>query len=173
MWLRGFRVLNDFMKQLSSYNLFNCLLPGVIFVVAVERFTTIVMTPSNLLVAAFVYYFVGMIISRVGSLVLEPALKQVRFVRFAAYSKFVAASKTDSKLEVLSETNNSYRTMLSCALLIGLVVLWERVIIVAVPGVAAWGAPLLATGTIALFLFAYRKQSSYIRQRVEANAADK
>ena len=164
--------MNDFMKQLSSYNLFNCLLPGVVFVVAVEGLTTLDLSPDNLLIAAFVYYFIGMVIGRVGSLVLEPALKKAKFVRFALYSQFVAASKVDAKLEVLSETNNSYRTMLSCGLLIGLVVLWERVIVVAAPGLAPWGVPLLSVGVITLFLFAYRKQSSYIRERVEANGVE-
>ena len=69
---------------------------------------------ADTLVAVFAYYFMGLVISRIGSLMIEPTLKKVGFLKSADYSKFVLASKTDNKLDVLSETNNMYRTL--CAL---------------------------------------------------------
>jgi hypothetical protein len=37
-------------------------------------------------------------------------LKKISFLKFALYSDFVSASKNDTKLGVLSEADNMYRT---------------------------------------------------------------
>src|SRR6266536_4329452 len=101
----------NIVDKLSSYNLFNYLLSGVLFVVLAAAFTKYNFIQSNILLGAFLYYFFGLIISRFGSLVLEPLLKRVRFVRFAGYDDFVKASKTDEQITLLSEVNNTYRTL--------------------------------------------------------------
>ena len=62
----------------------------------------------------FLYYFLGLVVSRFGSLVIGPLLKSFSFIKFADYRAFIDASKKDTQIEVLSEANNSYRTL--CAL---------------------------------------------------------
>jgi hypothetical protein len=123
---------------------------------------------ANIAVMFFVYYFAGLVISRVGSLLLEPAMKWIGFVRFASYKDFVSATRKDSKIEVLSEQNNVYRTL--CTMLVGLALL--KAYDVAVP---LWNLPGRTIVGIALFLlfaFSYRKQVEYIRQRVELAKRD-
>lgn len=73
--------MNDLLNKLSSYNLFNNLLPGIVFVILLNHFTEFEIKQDNLLLAAFLYYFIGMTISRVSSVVLEPLLKKLKFVR--------------------------------------------------------------------------------------------
>ena len=60
------------------------------------------------------YYFIGLIIIRIGSLAIEPALKRIRFVKFTSYTEFVKALKSDSKIDILSEINNYLRSLLTC-----------------------------------------------------------
>ncbi|MGI5868301.1 MAG: hypothetical protein ACOX9C_02505 [Kiritimatiellia bacterium] len=160
--------MKDVLDKLSSYNIFNYLLPGVVFVALAELFLSRSFIQKDVLVGLFFYYFIGMIISRVGSLVVEPLLKKTSFVCFAAYADFVNVTKTDPKVEVLSEQNNMYRTF--CALFILLIFLriyeaiedWCPVIKKATPFIAV-------IFLVILFLFSYRKQTLYITKRVEAN----
>ena len=50
-------LMTDLIKKLSSYNLFNYLLPGVVFVALSHAFTGYSFVHDNLLIAAFLYYF--------------------------------------------------------------------------------------------------------------------
>ena len=112
--------MKDLVSKLTSYNLFNYLLPGAVFVVLAEDFTSYTFRQDELFVAFFAYYFIGLVISRVGSLIVEPGLQRVGFVQFAPYAEFVRRSKEDPKLELLSEANNTYRTLLSVFVSLGL-----------------------------------------------------
>ena len=160
--------MNELLGKLSSYNLFNYLLPGVVFVAAATAFTSYSFVQADLLIGAFVYYFTGMAISRFGSLVVEPLLKRFSFLRFANYRDFVAASKIDPKIDLLSETNNTYRSLFATLLLLAGLVGWERLEIL-VPALRAWAGPLLLIALLLVFLFSYKKQTSYVARRVEAN----
>jgi hypothetical protein len=99
--------LKDLLSKLSSYNLFNYLLPGIIFVVLAKELTRFFFVQDDIILGAFLYYFIGMVISRFGSLIIEPLLKKISLLKFADYGDFVTASKKDEKIELLSEVNNS------------------------------------------------------------------
>ena len=98
--------MKELFDKLSSYNIFNYLFPGVLFAVLANNLTSYKVLMDNILIGAFVYYFIGLVVSRVGSLILEPLLKLVRILHFASYKDFVRASKIDGKIELLSEINN-------------------------------------------------------------------
>ena len=156
--------MKDFLDKLSSYNLFNYLLPGVIFVTMLNHFTDYNLIQKDLLTGVFLYYFLGMVVSRFGSVIIEPLLKKIKFLKFSDYKKFISASQKDTKIEVLSEVNNTYRTLTSMLILklyhfaeikIGISHQVSRYLIVCV--------------ILLMFIFSYRKQTNYINARVEAN----
>ncbi|MDE0209173.1 MAG: hypothetical protein OXJ64_04755 [Boseongicola sp.] len=157
--------MDGLLDKISSYNIFNYLLPGSLFAVIADAVTDYRFIQEDIIVGLFLYYFIGLVVSRIGSLVIEPVLKAVRFVTFVDYRKFVEASKADSKIDVLSETNNMYRTLCALFLLLLLVVLFDKFapllpwLVDAVPYIT--GVALLV-----MFLFAYRKQTAYIVGRV-------
>jgi len=162
----------NLLEKLSSYNIFNNLLPGVVFVSLGENLQVLKINHDNWVELAFLYYFIGMVISRIGSLVLEPFLKKVKLLKFADYSKFVIANRIDSKVEVLSETNNTYRTLATVALLILAAEGKSKL------GIAAhWSAEtetiILVVVIFLLFVLSYRKQSNYITKRVDTLTATK
>ena len=160
--------MSDFMAKLSSYELLNYLLTGMVFVALTSYFTSFNFVQGNVLFAVFVYYLIGMLISRVGSLIVEPILKKSGFVRFAPYKDFIAASAKDSKLETLSEANNIYRSLLAacmCVLLLRLLEAVERWR----PAISVANSWVLLLAILLILLFSYRKQTRYVRQRVEAN----
>ncbi len=161
-------MMKEIIEKISSYNLFNYLLPGIIFVYLISTITTINIIQENLLIGAFLYYFIGLIISRIGSVIIEPLLRKSKFVRFAEYSDFVKYSQQDSKIDTLSESNNMYRTLISmflCLLILKgyswLADKWEinnKMSIV-----------ILVVSLLILFLFSYKKQTNYITKRIEAH----
>lgn len=157
--------MKDLLDKLSSYNIFNYLLPGIIFVVLAEKLTLFSFVQKNIVLGVFLYYFIGLVISRIGSLFIEPILKKMKFITFASYSEFVSASKEDAKLDTLSEVNNMYRTF--CSLFMFLIILkCYELISTKYPVVTGWNSEMLAIGLLALFLFAYKKQTNYITTRV-------
>lgn len=152
--------------KLSSYNLFNNLLPGIIISTIITKMIISINFTFNLLESLFLYYFVGMIISRIGSLIVEPACRYCHFVRYAEYSLYLDAIKIDQSISILLETNNMYRTFLTGILII---LLFEIYSIAEIAGKTFCGEKLnliIVIGMILLFAFSYRKQTSYIRKRI-------
>jgi hypothetical protein len=162
--------MSELLDKISSYNLFNYLFPGVIFAFAASKLTHYSFLEKEVLVAAFVYYFIGMVISRVGSLLIEPALKYSKFIHFVEYKKFVSASKKDPELELLSEVNNTFRTL--CALFVSLLVLkaYEK-LAQHFPWFESHGLLILSIFLLLMFGFSYRKQTRYVTKRIQATDA--
>ena len=98
----------DLLSKISSYDLFNYLLTGIIFVILADSFTRYSFIQQDIAIGLFLYYFIGLVISRVGSLAIEPLLKRIAFLKFADYKDFISASEKDKKIELLSEVNNTY-----------------------------------------------------------------
>lgn len=160
--------MKELLEKIASYNLFNYFLPGIVFVILVNWITHYSFPLDNLVIGGFMCYFIGLVISRVGSLLLEPFLKRISFLKFAGYSDFISASKKDSKIEVLSEANNMYRTLTSMLLILPLVKLYE-ILSDKIPLIKSLSPYILIVVLIFLFLFSYRKQSAYINKRINSN----
>lgn len=148
--------------------MFNHLLPGIIFAVLAGEIIHYPIVQRDILTKAFLYYFLGLVVSRFGSLVIEPLLKRLSFVRFGDYKDFIAASKKDAQLEVLSEANNTYRTLSSLFSLLLMLKVYVK-IEGRFPFLREWDATILAVLLLVMFLFSYRKQTSYITKRIKAN----
>lgn len=160
--------MKELLDKLSSYNIFNYLFPGVIFVVILSKVSSYNLIQEDLITGAFLYYFIGLFVSRIGSLLIEPFLIWLRFLKFSEYSKFVTASKVDSKIELFSEVNNMYRTLCSLFFLISLVKVYE-IYLAELSFFKNYGAILFIALLLLFFIFSYRKQTNFITKRVESN----
>jgi hypothetical protein len=156
----------ELLEKISSYNLFNNLLPGILFVYIVSELTNFNLILENNLIGAFFYYFIGLVVSRFGSLIIEPALKKIRFVKFADYKSYIVANEKDSKIDLLSEVNNMFRTFVSLFTSILLTIIYDKIAIcfcIPILNIVI----VLIIGLLVLFLFSYRKQTKFIKTRVE------
>lgn len=160
--------MKDIINKLSSYNLFNYLLPGILFAFLAEKTTHYSFIQQDILIGIFLYYFIGLVVSRIGSLVIEPLLRNLKFLKFADYKDFVIASKKDEKIEILSEQNNSYRTICSLFFLQILLKIFE-ISQNWFPALKKWDYIILLVLLFFLFLFSYRKQTNYISKRIKAS----
>lgn len=157
--------MKELIDKLSSYNIFNYLFPGVLFVAIGDRLTSYSLLLDDIIIGVFIYYFFGLVISRIGSLMLEPLLKWVHILRCAPYADFVGASKIDNKIELLSEVNNMYRTLSSvfvCLLLLRFFELLEKTY----SNFSEYSLTVAIFLLALLFIFSYRKQTEYITARI-------
>lgn len=160
--------MKDLLDKISSYNIFNYLLPGILFVIISKEFTDYNFIQDNEILGVFLYYFIGMIISRFGSLVIEPILKKTKFVIFSNYKDFVLVSKSDPKIELFSEVNNTYRTITSAIILLIIIKGYNQLQVIFKLSESIT-AIICISLLLIMFLFSYRKQSNYITKRVNAN----
>ena len=156
--------MEKLLEKLTSYNLFNYLLPGIIFSVLLETTTNYSIIRKDIMIEAFLAYFIGLIISRVSSLIVEPCLKKIGFVRFYGYRWFVATEKDNKSLKVLSEVNNMYRVFISLFFILIIIILYENCFQDLLSGYINY---ILVVGLLILFLFSYRKQTQYITKRIK------
>jgi hypothetical protein len=158
--------MKELLDKISSYNLFNYLLPGILFVAILEKFTSYSIKQDNLVVGVFVYYFIGLVVSRVGSLIIEPFLKWTGFVKFAEYSDYVAAVKLDPKIDMFSESNNMFRTFIALFFVLLLVKSYGQVLRAA-PFLIDREPFLLVLLLLVMFVCAYKKQTAFIVKRIK------
>ena len=71
-------VVKNLVEKISSYDILNNLFPGIIFCSIVERTTRITFSTGAIWEDLFIYYFAGMIISRIGSIFIEKILKSIK-----------------------------------------------------------------------------------------------
>lgn len=160
--------MSELLNKLSSYHVFNYLLPGIVFRALAGPTLPLALAHHDIIASAFLYYFGGLVISRFGSLVVEPILRWTNLVKFAPYPEFVAASKKDSQVDVLSEANNTYRTMTALFTLLLLLRLYAK-LESALPSVKGWNTTILVSLLLVMFLLSYRKQTAYVTKRIKAN----
>lgn len=158
--------MDKLVDKLSSYNILNNLIPGSIFCYLIQYINGIDLLTKSKIENLFVYYFAGMVISRLGSLIVEPLAKRIGMVNYADYDDYLPASKTDVKIDILLETNNLYRTISAGSLLIIVVsiYLFAEQKISFLSNVTPY---ITIVSLFVLFLLSYRKQTDYIRKRVE------
>ncbi|MBK6658510.1 MAG: hypothetical protein IPG43_10355 [Proteobacteria bacterium] len=157
--------MKEILEKMSSYNIFTNLLPGIIFCVAVEKAYGHSAAPDDPLTAAFVYYFIGLLISRIGSILVEPALQVTGLNKYAPYSEYRRAAKLDPKLEELVESNNTYRSTIALSVCLAGYAGFEHIAkSCKFPSESKF---LIAIALLAILsIVSYVKQSNYIRQRV-------
>ena len=159
--------MKEILEKISSYNIFNFLFPGIVFVLLTREITDYDFIPESELLGLFLYYFVGLVISRVGSLIIEPLMKVIAFVKFTEYDDYISASKKDDNIKLLSEVNNMYRTIISMFFLVLLLKAYEW--FESSLGFTKEGSLLfLIVFLLILFGFSYRKQTKFIAKRVYA-----
>ena len=168
--------MEAFIKILGAYEILINLIPGVIFYKFSPYSIQNLLRDNNVIILLFTCYFIGLIINRISSIFLEPLLKKLGVVQYTPYEKFLNAEKKDPdhKIDLLVRVNNLYRVMSAMVI----VLLFVKAIYAT--GSIQFSCPILTfiyqnwlfVFLLILFLFSYRKQTSYVKRRIE-NLVDK
>lgn len=179
--------MENLINKISEYEVLNNFFPGVIFCYLVNRLTPFNISSGNEFVNLFVYYFVGLVLGRLGSIVLESIFyhgdqpKNDDFKKIIAGEKYKPekkpfvlrtppkyyydAARTDKTIPILNSKNNMYRSLAAVFLCFLLVKVYSITLFRYLKGD---NLILLLTGSAALvvlFAFSFRKQTDYIMKR--------
>lgn len=175
-------VVKNLLEKISSYEIFNNFFPGIIFCIIVEKTTRISFCTGEIWERLFIYYFIGMIISRVGSIFVEKKLGSIKvknkktkvkekFIKFAPYSDYIEASENISFIKILNETNNTYRTIIAMFVAVMCTKLYDWFLYDMINNFGVVGNNIIfliiCLLITMLFIHSYKKQTDYIRKRVE------
>lgn len=171
-------VFDKLTEWISAYEIMNHIVPGGVYIILADRLTSFSFLTEHILANIILFYFAGVILGRIGSLIIEGGMEKVQhekcwfYIHKAPYKDFIQAENKDSarKLHQLLMVKNMYRTLAATAFSLFLTVLYD------------WGLSLLSAGNLFrrisilltclillfLFLFSFRKQTRYIRLRVES-----
>lgn len=109
--------MEQLFNKLENYNILNYILPGIIFDFCCKYYINITIVPTeNILISVFVYYFLGLVISRIGSLIIKPILWKLRILDKKDSSKnidFYQSEIQDSKIKILFTDYNMYRNFIA------------------------------------------------------------
>lgn len=158
--------MEKLIEKIDEYNIFNFILPGLIFTYLLKYYVGIDIFQENLIEMIFIYYFTGSIISRIGSIIIEKILIKCKFIKYAPYEDYIKANEKDKKISQLLTVNNMYRTICSGFILLIILRIIKELF-------NKWNLSMGILNTILmitimlLYLFSYRKQTKYIEKRIE------
>lgn len=158
--------LSALIGRISNYNLLNNFIPGAILCVLLKYLVGYDFIVGGTIELLVVFYFVGMVNGRVGSLVIEWLLVHSGLVTRRDHKLYVEAEQKDKKIASLSETNNMYRSIISISLLALLMKLYRSVFELKgdFGSIAEW---VLLAALLIIFILAYKKQTKYIVSRID------
>lgn len=157
--------MHDLLSKISSYNIFTNLFPGAVFCVIAENLQ-LIQNPEELISRLIWFYFIGMVLSRVGSIIMEPVLRRLRFIHYGSYEDYLLAVRKDPKLEIMVEVSNIYRTLATAFIALIFTSFFVRLArYLEITENMRDGLGLASL--LILFLLSLRKQSDYINLRVK------
>jgi hypothetical protein len=154
-------------EKLDAYDVVANLVPGAALTYALHFSKFPTPAPADWAAFLLVAFVAGVTTNRLGSLVLDPVLRRLKFLNPKDYDSFVASERADKKLETLVANHGLYRTFFTAGLIYLILVVGSHWF----PSVASSNQlafTLFVIGGMIVFLFAFRKEDGYIHTRIEA-----
>ena len=145
--------MEKFFDKMETYNILNFLFPGIIFASILTFLTEKNIYSSSLIIATFEYYFTGLVLSRIGSIVINPIIEKTRVVKKEKYKK----------IEILQREANQYRTFVATFVCLLLVEIYNCIFV----DISKINTIIYFIGLIILFTLSYRKQLKFIIERLK------
>lgn len=149
--------------KMETYNILNFLFPGIIFASILTFLIEKNIYNSSLIIATFEYYFTGLVLSRIGSIVVNPIIEKIRVVKKEKYKNFICKEEKDKKIEILQREANQYRTFVATFVCLLLVEIYNCIFV----DISKINTIIYFIGLIILFTLSYRKQLKFIIERLK------
>ena len=163
-------ILKSFSEKVSSYQIFTFLFPGAVFLALLMQVYTKPVPETNIWEKLFLCYTVGMIVSRIGTLILEESLFRLgkRFGGFLEridYKNVILAERKDTKVNMLLQVSNTYRTMAAVFITLLIVAVVNKCTSLDLE--FSCGLIWFSFTMIILFSLSFIKQYNYVKKRVD------
>ena len=154
-------------SKLTNYEVFINLFPGTLFYFFMKQILKINIIEDSLFVLVFVCYFLGLVLSRIGSLIIEPFFRKIKKSAFRSHEKYIEAENKENNpktsLKVYDEKNSIYRTLIATFFVMSIFYIIFSFYIINFNIFLFIVLFLL----VILFSFSYLKQSNYISKRID------
>ncbi len=153
--------MEKLIEKMEVYQFINYIFPGVIFGKILTEIMGQNYFDSNIIVAVIEYYFVGLVLSRLGSVLIKPILEKLKLVNFEAYEEYIKSDKKDKKIDLLQRDANQYRTYIAifiCLFIVELFLCFRHKKI--------HNIIFLFIALIIIFILSYRKQINFVTKRI-------
>ena len=162
------RAVAKLVEKISTYQILNYMIPGSVLCLLLKYFVGYDLLTFSVIENIVVVYFVGMVNSRLSSLVLKPLLKKTKVINEADHKEFIIAEKEDAKLTLLSDMNNSFRSIANAMLILLLAYIIKHISVIEtfVLENINW---IAIVSLLILFILSYRRQTEYVKERVEVD----
>lgn len=163
-------ILKSFSEKVSSYQIFTFLFPGAVFLAVLSNVYSKTVPETSIWEKLFLCYTVGMIISRIGTLLLEEFLFWLsnlcgHFLVRIDYRKIILAERKDAKVNMLLQVSNTYRTMAAVFLTLLIVAAVNK--FTSLDLQFSSGVIWFSVIMVLLFTLSFIKQYDYAEKRVE------
>ena len=147
-------IINSLFNKLSAYQLLSLMLPGASLLGTLKFIFAIdIKVDENIWWFLLSSYVVGIILSRIGSLLIEEVFKKMGFIKGYNVGNYIAKRKEDDMVETLLSFANLYRSFCALSILM--------IIVTMVKGYGFcdyWHYFLLEVLLLLLFAFSFYKQ---------------
>lgn len=153
--------MDEIIKKVLAYDLLNALIPGMVLVFFLKVFNYLELEECEAFFLLALSYLLGLVASRVGSLIVEPMAKKIGWIQHD-YEHYIKAEKHDDKIIRLMTVANMYRTLTGSVIVLTIIALGSlvpagcRFLLHVFYGIACF----------VIFLFGWIKQERYVLQRV-------
>lgn len=151
--------MEKIIEKIEVYHFINYLLPGILFGTIFTKIMQKNFFNDNIILSIIEYYFVGLVLSRIGFIIIKPILEKLKIITCVKYCQ---CSKTDNKVELLQREANQYRTYISVFLCLTILEIYYSFI-----NNICYRISLLFLALTVLFILSYRKQLKFITERLQ------
>ena len=176
--------MDNLFKQLSSYHILNFVIPGGSYIYLLNKVLIPNILSEDWLLNGIIFYIVGLIISRIGSVIIAPKVNKILeypriikvfrletdYINKTTYEEYIKKKKKDTTISDFVTMKNMFRSMISVCFcmffsimayhLINWTCFFSKKNIIVCTSMVLIGL---------LFLFSYEKQGVYIQKRIKNN----
>lgn len=160
--------LQQLIDKISQYSFLTNILPGAILMITLKYIVGYdFIIEENWFLTGVMFYFSGIICNRFSSLLIKPLLEALHIVRPLPYKDYINGEKKDTKILTLNTDNNAYRAYIAVFCILLLAYLYKH-LLCRMNFFIDYQWPIVIVLLMLLFVFSYRKQTKYIKDRIEA-----
>lgn len=153
--------------RVSSYQFFNFIYPGLLVAGVLDIYNVVDVFCLNICYILLISYSIGMLASRVGSIVIENLFVWIKLMKRFDYNEFNKAELNNTKVSLFLELSNMFRTISAACLLILIARLINSIYDYgfAMP----IGIVMLVFFVFVIFCVSFIKQYGYLKKCIAAN----
>ncbi len=158
--------MSDFVFLLSNFRVVSSLVPGAALCIFINDFLKVNILKDEVILNLFIFYTVGVVVGRVGSIIIEPLFESFGIIDKENYPDYIDAEIKNPKVSTIDEISRFYRslTTLMMFIIVGIVIEYPMKMY---PMTNVLVMHIVSVLMLILMIKSYSKQSKYTAKRIK------